>query len=95
MSEDTSLVTVNAFRMKAAREAAGLSVFQMDRRFRIDVRPGEYVGWMPVDDLALVYDLYQVRAGWLQEEGPIASGVALLCDIVGAIDVRVCGGADA
>jgi hypothetical protein len=67
------LRTVNAYRMRAAREAAGLSVRQIAKHFDIDVRAGEYCGQMPAADLKYIRDLYQARVGWLEEEGPVNS----------------------
>lgn len=65
------MTAVNAYRMQHAREAAGLTIRQVSAPFNVDVRPGEYFGQMPPADLERVRDTYQVRLGWLEEEGPV------------------------
>jgi hypothetical protein len=64
-------IRVNTWRMQAARVAAGLTPRQVMACFDLDVRPGEYFGMMQADALERLRDLYGVRPGWLQEEGPI------------------------
>lgn len=89
-----SLVVVNAYRMAAARVFAGLTVRQVAVHFDLDVRPGEYFGRMPVDDLERARDLYGVRPQWLEEEGPINDPRTIFAtlDMVGtdSTDVVVC-----
>lgn len=87
-----NLVTVNSYRMAVAREAAGLTVRQVAVHFGVDVRPGEYFGQMPRADLERARDIYDVRAGWLEEHGPINNPKEPWCffDMIGAVEVRVC-----
>lgn len=84
----SELVTVNVYRMRFARERAGLTVRQVAMNFDIDVRPGEYFGRMPPEDLHKVQDLYGVCDGWLAEEGPVADpqSITSTLDMVGAVD---------
>ena len=65
------MTVVNIYRMKAAREFAGLTIRQTAVSFDLDVRPGEYFGQMPADELERARDIYGVRPQWLEEEGPI------------------------
>lgn len=88
------LVPVNAHRMKAARESAGLSVWQLGTLYDIDVRPGEHFGQMPPDVLERVRDMYGVRPGWLEEHGPIndPAGPWGLIEAIGTVSAYRCRG---
>lgn len=78
------MIPVNKYRMIAAREAAGLTVRQVGVHLDLDVRPGEYFGAMPADDLERAREIYKTRPGWLEEEGPVAApGAAALLDRLG------------
>jgi hypothetical protein len=84
------LISVNTFRMKAAREHAGLSMAQASKHFGLSVAPGEMFGKMNRRDVIRAHDVFGVRSGWLEEEGPMPEPktLAFTCDALG-LDVTI------